>query len=138
MSAPITDCRGSMGEGEYCGDGAAWQDRLGAPLEVVNVAVGGWLALVPFLAASRPETTASVRGSLLIGVAVAALGASSVLRYRPWQEWALLCIGIWMLLRSIAFAIDGGARWECIVSATLVATVSGATLFANGSNWLRR
>ena len=69
--------------------------RRESPLDLYNLALGGFLIASPWLfhmtrESARVETWGA--GALLAAVSVAAL-----LAFSPWEKWIALVVGLWMM-----------------------------------------
>jgi uncharacterized membrane protein HdeD (DUF308 family) len=93
--------------------------------DVVNLVLGAWLFLSPWIFGFVSATTASwnawLSGIVIAGLAIAALAAFS-----EWEEWVNLIAGIWVLVSPwlVGFLANATAAWVHFVVGVIVAAAA--------------
>lgn len=66
--------------------------------DVVNLVLGVWLFLSPWIFGFDPETAASWN-AWLSGIVVAGLAVAALAAFAEWEEWLNLIVGLWVAVR---------------------------------------
>ncbi len=104
--------------------------RREALADVVNLALGAWLFLTPWIFGFTSEPAASWN-AWLCGLAIAALAIAAITAFAEWEEWINLALGIWVAIAPwlVAFSGDTSAMRVHLIVGILVATVAGIRLW---------
>jgi SPW repeat len=98
--------------------------------DVVNLALGAWLFLSPWIWGFAPQAAVSwnawISGVVVAGLAVAALAA-----FAEWQEWLNLIVGIWVAISPwvVGFSANAAATQDHLVVGVIVAVVAAVRLW---------
>jgi len=98
----------------------AW--RKEAVGDIVNVVLGAFLFLTPWIFGFVPEAAASwnawLSGIVIAGLAIAALAA-----YAEWEEWLNLVVGLWVAISpwAVGFSANAAAAYAHVVVGVIVA-----------------
>ena len=71
--------------------------------DVINLVLGAWLFLTPWIFGFAPNTAASWN-AWLSGVAIGVVALAALLAFAEWEEWINLLLGVWV-------AVSG---WQCL------------------------
>lgn len=97
--------------------------------DIVNLILGGWLFVSPWVLAAAPIHTvawnAYLMGAIIVIAAIWALAD-----FEPWEEWVNLVVGVWLLISPwvIGVAVSGALVWSCVVVGVVVALLALWTL----------
>jgi hypothetical protein len=91
-----------------------WQDW-------VNLALGIWLFVAPFVGLSMLDTTAAWN-SYIFGAIIAVLAATALRQPQRWEEWTNLVIGLWLIVAPfvLGFGTQTAAMWNHVVVGIIV------------------
>lgn len=91
-----------------------WQDW-------VNLVLGGWLILAPFLGIGVSSDIAAWN-SYVSGAVVAIFAIAAIARPQMWEEWVNLIVGVWLIVAPFAlgFTTQQGPTWNQIIVGLLV------------------
>lgn len=91
-----------------------WQDW-------VNLMVGAWLFLAPFIVFTAADG-AAVWNSYLFGVLVVVFAFSALIRPQAWEEWVNLVIGVWLILAPflLGFTDEVAMMWNHILVGVII------------------
>jgi SPW repeat len=98
--------------------------------DVVNLVLGAWLFLSPWIFGFVPETAASwnawLSGIVIAGLAIAALAA-----FAEWEEWINFVVGIWVIVSPwvVGFSANATAMRVDLVVGVIVAAVAAIRLW---------
>lgn len=92
----------------------AWQDW-------VNLALGIWLFLSPWLGLA--ETQSAAWNAWIFGVVVAALAIAALSIPQKWEEWTNAVVGLWLIIAPFAlgFSAEAAAVWNHVIVGVVVA-----------------
>lgn len=98
--------------------------------DVVNLVLGAWLFLSPWIFGFVPETAASWN-AWLSGIVVAALAIAALAAFAEWQEWINLAVGLWVIASPwlVGFSQNAAATRDHVVVGVIVAAVAAARLW---------
>jgi SPW repeat len=98
--------------------------------DVVNLVLGAWLFLTPWIFGFAPEPAASWN-AWLSGIAVAALAIAALTAYAEWEEWVSLALGVWVAVSAwiVGFAGLLTATWVHLLTGIALVVVSGVRLW---------
>ena len=103
--------------------GDRWQDSL-------NVLLGVWLILSPWILGFSPEMTA-MWNAVLVGAVIALLALSTLVNFRKWEEWAGILLGLWLIASPwvLGFAATlSAATWNFVAVGILAIALAGWSL----------
>lgn len=91
-----------------------WQDWL-------NLILGAWLFTAPLLGLGAAHDMAAWNAHVF-GAAIALFSVAALTRPQPWEEWANLYIGAWLIFSPfvLGFSNQTGAMWNHILVGLLV------------------
>lgn len=91
----------------------------------VNLVIGVWLFVSPWILGFTGETAAAWNAYLL-GIATVVFTAFALYMPRRWEEWANSIIGLWMVLSPwlLGYAAVTGATWNAVVAGILLLGIS--------------
>ncbi len=98
--------------------------------DVVNLVLGAWLFLSPWIFGFASETVASwnawLSGIVITGLAIAALAA-----FAEWEEWINLVVGIWVIVSPwlVGFSANATVAWVHYAVGVIVAAVAAIRLW---------
>jgi SPW repeat-containing protein len=98
--------------------------------DVVNLVLGVWLFLSPWIFGFHPETAASWN-AWLSGIVIAALAVSALAAFAEWEEWLNLIVGLWVAVSPwvVGFSANAGAARDHLVVGVIVAVVAAVRLW---------
>jgi SPW repeat len=104
--------------------------RKEALADVVNLALGAWLFLTPWIFGFVAEPAASWN-AWLVGLAIGALAIAAITVFAEWEEWINLALGIWVAISPwfVAFSGNATATRVHLIVGVLVAIVAGIRLW---------
>lgn len=85
--------------------------------DVINLLLGIWLFLTPWLFGFTTEGTASLN-AWIAGILIAALGLAALTTFAEWEEWIELLAGIWVAISPWLLGFSGvtaAMGWHVIV-----------------------
>jgi hypothetical protein len=93
---------------------AQWQD-------VVNVLLGIWLVVSPWVLAYVDETMAAWNAAV-IGVVIALAAMSALVAYEKWEEWITAALAAWLIASPYVLGFGGmqAAAWNHLAVGLLV------------------
>lgn len=116
-------------------------DRIGAGRDGVqaqnwiNVVLGIWLFLSPWVLASPVDTStgaiALASWNFWIVGAIVAISAGMALQdLQPWEEWVNLVLAVWLFFSPwiLGFSMATGFLWNALLVGVIVAVTSGFAL----------
>lgn len=91
-----------------------WQDW-------VNLVLGGWLVLAPFIGIGAGGDVAAWN-SYVSGALVAIFAIAALARPQQWEEWTNLVLGAWLILAPfvLGFTDQAGPMWNHILVGLLI------------------
>jgi hypothetical protein len=97
---------------------AQWQD-------VVNILLGIWLVVSPWVLAYVDETMAAWNAAV-IGVVIALAAMSALVAYEKWEEWITAALAAWLIASPYVFGFGGmqAAAWNHLVVGLLVGVLA--------------
>ncbi len=100
----------------------SWQD--GATL-----VVGLWLIVSPWLL-SFAATSAAMWNAVLFGAIIAVLALAALMRFRDWEEWVGMAVGVWLVVSPwvLGFAATRMAMWNAVIVGILTLALAGWAL----------
>ncbi|HKX07258.1 MAG TPA: SPW repeat protein [Stellaceae bacterium] len=103
----------------------AWEDW-------VDMVLGVWLAVSPWILGFSDSDPAATRNALIIGIAVAALSALTFLAYSIIEEWVDVVLGLWLIASPwiLSSAGSGAVVADFVIVGALVAGLSGYEIWA--------
>jgi hypothetical protein len=92
-----------------------WQDW-------VNLVLGAWLLIAPFLGVGA-ASDAAMWSSYLSGVLIMVFAWAALARPQRWEEWLNLLVGAWLIISPFVlnYTYLSGAMWNHIIVGILVA-----------------
>src|SRR6266540_2230294 len=98
--------------------------------DVINLLLGAWLFVSPWVFGFAPEGAASWN-AWLSGVIVAALAIAALAAFAEWEEWLNLIVGIWVAVSPwlIGFSANATAMRLHFVIGVIVAVVAAIRLW---------
>ena len=104
----------------------AWEDW-------VDMVLGVWLAISPWILGFSDSDPAATRNALIIGIAVAALSALTFLAYSVIEEWVDVVLGLWLMASPwiLSSARNGAVVADFVIVGALVAGLSGYEIWAS-------
>lgn len=98
--------------------------------DVVNLVLGAWLFLSPWIFGFVPETAASWN-AWLSGIVVAGLAIAALAAFAEWEEWVNLAVGLWVIASPwlVGLSQNAAATRDHVVVGALVAAVAAARLW---------
>jgi ABC-type uncharacterized transport system permease subunit len=98
--------------------------------DVVNLALGVWLFLSPWIFGFDSETAASWN-AWLSGIVVAGLAVAALAAFAEWEKWLNLIVGLWVAVSPwvVGFAANARAARDHLVVGVIVAVVAAVRLW---------
>jgi SPW repeat len=98
--------------------------------DVINLVLGAWLFLTPWIFGFVPNTAASWN-AWLSGVAIGVIAVAALLAFAEWEEWINLLLGVWVAVSAwaVGFAVHATPTWVHVVTGIFVAVVAGVRLW---------
>ena len=98
--------------------------------DVINLVLGAWLFLTPWIFGFVPNTAASWN-AWLSGVAIGVIALAALLAFAEWEEWINLLLGVWVAVSAwaVGFAVHATPTWVHVVTGIFVAVVAGVRLW---------
>jgi len=98
--------------------------------EVINLALGAWIFLTPWIFDFVPESTSSWN-AWLSGLAIGALAIAALVAFAEWEEWINLVLGLWVAASAwvAGFADHATATRVHVLVGIVVAIVAAARLW---------
>jgi uncharacterized membrane protein HdeD (DUF308 family) len=98
--------------------------------DVVNLVLGAWLFLTPWIFGFASETAAGWT-AWLSGTAIAAVAIAALAAFAEWEEWVSLVLGVWVVVSAwvVGFAAHATATWVNVLTGIAVAVVAGLRLW---------
>lgn len=98
-----------------------------------NLALGIWLLFTPRFFTNSLATDVTMRMNLnfwIVGAAIAVSAGLALRNLKPWEEWANLILGGWMIISPWVFGytIERGLLWNSLLIGAVVATLSGIAI----------
>ena len=94
-----------------------WQDS-------VNVLLGVWLVISAWIL-QFADIQAALWNAVVFGLVVAAVALSALVRFREWEEWVDIAIGLWLIVSpwilgfaALGAGVEGGsvaATWNFVL-----------------------
>ena len=110
-----------------------WQDP-------VNLVLGVWLALSPWVLSHSGETVPTAN-AVIVGVALIAAALGAILVPRAWEEWTELALGLWLVVSpwALGFSANGQAMLAAVTTGIPIAALALWTLLTDKdyNAWLR-
>jgi hypothetical protein len=102
-----------------------WQD-------VVNVLVGIWLVISPWILGFNNESQAMVL-AVALGVALLAAAAGALVLPRAWEEWSEALVGLVAIVSPWAIGMQSNIafRNSAIIAGAIAVVMAGWTLVAD-------
>jgi SPW repeat len=107
-----------------------WTRKKEAVTDVVNLVLGVWLFLSPWIFGFDPETAASWN-AWLSGIVIAVLAIAALAAFAEWEEWLNLIVGLWVAVSPwvVGFSANARAAWDHLVVGLIVALVAAVRLW---------
>src|SRR6516165_11148831 len=85
--------------------------------DVINLVLGAWLFLTPWIFGFAPNIAASWN-AWLSGVAIGVVALAALLAFAEWEEWINLLLGVWVAVSAwaVGFAIHATPTWVHVVT----------------------
>jgi uncharacterized membrane protein HdeD (DUF308 family) len=98
--------------------------------DVVNLMLGAWLFLSPWIF-GFVSTTAASWNAWLSGIVIAGLAIAALVAFAEWQEWVNLIAGIWAIVSPwlVGFSANATAAWVHVVVGVIVAAIAAVRLW---------
>src|ERR1700756_894423 len=98
--------------------------------DVVNLVLGVWLFLSPWIFGFDPETAASWN-ACLSGIVIAGLAIAALAAFAEWEEWLNLIVGLWVAASPWLgnFSANGTAMGLHLIVGIVVAVIAGVRLW---------
>jgi len=112
--------------------------RKGTWADAVNLLLGAWLFLTPWLFSYTAENLASWN-AWIAGLVIALLGIAALTAFAEWEEWVELIAGIWVAISPwvLGFsAVTSAMGWHVIVG-VIVAVLAAVRLYSVRSDTQR-
>jgi len=110
-----------------------WQD-------VVNVALGAWLLLSPWVLDFAAET-AAMTSMVVMGAALIAAALGAILVPRAWEEWIECVLGLCVIVSPWVLGFESlEARSSAVLTGVAVVVLALWTIFVDEdySTWRRK
>ena len=98
------------------------EDRtIGGWQDWVNLMLGVWLFIAPYVGVGARNDIAAWN-SYAAGAAVVILAIAALSRWRVWEEWVNLVIGLWLVLAPfvLGFTHQPAPMWNQIIVGLLI------------------
>jgi hypothetical protein len=101
--------------------------------DVVNLVLGAWLFLSPWIFGFAPDMAASWN-AWLSGVVIAGLAVAALAAFATWEEWLNLLVGIWVAVSPwiVGFSGNATATRDHLIVGIIVAVVAAVRLWLVG------
>jgi hypothetical protein len=98
--------------------------------DVVNLALGAWLFLTPWIFGFVPESSASWN-AWISGVVIGALAIAALVAFAEWEEWINLALGLWVVASPwvVGFSGHSTATGVHVLVGIAVAVVAAVRLW---------
>jgi nitric oxide reductase large subunit len=98
--------------------------------DVVNLILGGFLLVSPWIFGFAAETTASWN-AWISGLVIAVLAIAALAAFATWEEWLNLIVGLWVAASPwiVSYSASAAARWVHLIVGLVVAVVAGVRLW---------
>ena len=98
--------------------------------DVINLVLGAWLVLTPWIFGFVTNTAASWN-AWLSGVAIGVVALAALLAFAEWEEWINLLLGVWVAVSAwaVGFAAHATPTWVHAVTGIIVVVVAGVRLW---------
>src|SRR5437660_3399629 len=97
--------------------------------DVVNLVLGVWLFLSPWILGFDPETAASWN-AWLSGIVIAVLSIAALAAFAEWEEWLNLVAGLWAIVSPWVLGFAGTTAMTVhVVIGVIVAALAAAELW---------
>ena len=103
-----------------------WQDSL-------NVVLGVWLILSPWILGFSPDQTA-MWNAVLLGAVIALVALGALIDFHKWEEWVDMALGAWLVASPwvLGFAATlATATWNFVVVGLLAIALAAWALRAH-------
>lgn len=92
-----------------------WQDPL-------NLIAGLWMATSPWVLAYASDSYATLN-AVILGAVIAAIALAELFKATPWEEWASVALGAWLVISPwvLGFSDMAMAMWNALAVGVLVA-----------------
>jgi nitric oxide reductase large subunit len=93
--------------------------------DVINLALGAWLFLTPWIFGFVSDTAASW-SAWLSGIAIGAVAIAALAAFAEWEEWISLALGVWVAVSAwiLGFAANATVTWVNVLTGIVVAVVA--------------
>src|SRR2546423_851521 len=104
--------------------------RKEALTDVINLLLGAWLFLSPWIFGFVGEVAPSWNG-WLSGIVVAGLAIAALAAFAEWEEWLNLIVGIWVAVSPwlVGFSVNAAATRVHLIVGVIVAVVAAIRLW---------
>jgi hypothetical protein len=98
--------------------------------DVINLILGAWLFLTPWIFGFVPEAAASWN-AWLTGLAIGVLAIAALVAIAEWEEWINLVLGLWVAASAwiVGFASHATATRVHVLVGIAVAVASAVRLW---------
>ena len=102
--------------------------------DVINLVLGAWLFLTPWIFGFASEPAAAWT-AWLSGIAVMVFAIAALAAFAEWEEWSNLALGVWVAVSAwiVGFAGLLTATWVHLLTGIAVVVVAGVRLW-----WVHR
>lgn len=99
-------------------------------LDVLNLVLGAWLFLTPWIFGFTSEAAASWN-AWLSGLAVGIFAIAALVAFAEWEEWVNLALGVWVAISAwlVGFAANATATRVHLIVGIVVAIVAGVRIW---------
>jgi hypothetical protein len=97
--------------------------------DVINLALGAWLFLTPWIFGFVPEFATSWN-AWLSGLAIGVVAIAALVAFAEWEEWINLLLGIWVAVSAwvVGFAGHATAAWIHVLVGIAVTVVAAGRM----------
>lgn len=99
----------------------------------LSLLLGVWFFMTPWLVThnlSEAQTSLINWNAWLVGAAVIISASLALQSLKPWEEWANLILGVWLILSPwiLGYAAEKGLLWNSIIVGLAITVLSGLAL----------
>jgi hypothetical protein len=109
-----------------------WRDvrKREALADVINLALGAWLFLTPWIFGFTSEAATSWN-AWLSGLAIGAIAIAALVAFTEWEEWINLVLGIWVAISAwvVGFTSHATMAWVSTIVGILVAIIAAVRIW---------
>ena len=99
-------------------------------IDAINVALGAWLALSPWIVGFSSAAEATWN-AWLTGIVIAALAVGTLAEFAPWEEWINIVVGLWAAIAPwvVGFSTNVAATRIHVITGLVVAALAAVRLW---------